>query len=61
MERQDTYRAGDYQVNINLEISVQEAQLIINALQELPHKVVWEVIAKIKAQADSQLTKSEGG
>lgn len=45
---------------ISLEVTVAEAQVIINALRELPHRVVADLIPSLYSQAMAQATpKSE--
>lgn len=39
---------------INLELTVNETNLIINALRELPHRVVDGVLQKVINQAQGQ-------
>jgi len=46
-------------VELNFTISVEEANLILNALGELPAKVSMAVIQKLQAQAQPQLKKDE--
>ena len=38
-----------------LKVSVEEGQLLIAGLQELPHKVSHNLIYKVKAQGDEQI------
>lgn len=45
--------------NINLEVSVEEAQGILIALSKLPYEQVAGLIEKVKSQAESQLKKEE--
>ena len=44
---------------MNLEVTTQEAQLILNALGELPAKVSMGLIAKVKVQAEAELNKQK--
>jgi len=44
---------------MNLEVETQEAQLILNALGELPAKVSMGLIAKVKVQAEAELNKQK--
>ena len=45
---------------INLNLSVEEVQGILNVLGELPSKSgAWSLIVKIKEQAEAQLPKEE--
>jgi hypothetical protein len=45
---------------INLNLSVEEVQGILNVLGELPSKSgAWPLIVKIKEQAEAQLPKEE--
>jgi hypothetical protein len=45
---------------INLELSIEEANLILAGLGELPSKTgAWNVILKIQQQAQPQLPKAE--
>lgn len=46
-------------MNLKFEFTQPEAQLIINALQELPHKVVNALVNKIQQQATRQLNPQE--
>jgi hypothetical protein len=39
---------------IKLELTVEEVNLILGALQELPYKVSSELIIKIKSEGDKQ-------
>lgn len=41
--------------NINLELSIEEANLILEALGNLPFSKVYVLIAKIQEQASQQL------
>jgi hypothetical protein len=40
---------------IHLELKVEEAQLVLNALSQLPFAQVASLIANIRAQAEKQL------
>jgi len=40
---------------INLELSVDEANTLLEALGEMPYRKVYELIIKIQQQASSQL------
>jgi hypothetical protein len=44
---------------INLNHTVEEINLMISALRELPHKLVHELITKITAQAQPQVNALE--
>jgi hypothetical protein len=45
---------------INLNLSIEEVQGILNVLGELPSKSgAWPLIVKIKEQAEAQLPKEE--
>lgn len=45
---------------INLNLSVEEVQGILNVLGELPSKSgAWPLIVKIKEQAEAQIPKEE--
>lgn len=45
---------------MNLNLSVEEVQGILNVLGELPSKSgAWPLIVKIKEQAEAQLPKEE--
>ena len=44
---------------VKIELEVHEAQMIINTLEELPHKVVHVLIEKILVQANEQLKAQE--
>ena len=41
-------------MNIKLELTLEEVNLILSALTEMPYKVSAAVIAKIKEQGDKQ-------
>lgn len=41
---------------VKFELAIEEANIILAALQELPHKLVNSIIQKIIDQANSQLT-----
>ncbi len=40
---------------ITLELNVNEVNLVLGALRELPHRVVNDVLNKVIAQAQSQM------
>ncbi len=40
---------------ITLELNVNETNLVLGALRELPHRVVNDVLNKVIAQAQSQM------
>ena len=40
---------------VKIELTVQEANLVLNALGQMPYIQVAEFIGKFKTQADSQL------
>ena len=46
-------------VKINLELNVNEVNVLLTALREMPHRVVNDFINNILAQAQSQLQSSE--
>lgn len=48
---------------VSLSLSVAEAQTVLNALSELPHKVVARLIPNLMNQVNSQLADEpvEGG
>ena len=41
--------------NVTLEVDINELNIIMSGLQELPHRVVDQVIRKLLAQAQAQL------
>jgi hypothetical protein len=43
--------------NVNVELTVQELNVVLGALQELPHRVVDSLIRKIIAQAQPQVSQ----
>ena len=45
--------------NIVLTLDVNDVNLVLNALQELPHKIVDKVLQNIFAQAQSQLQQKQ--
>jgi len=45
--------------NINLQLSIEEANLILEALGNLPFSKVYVLIAKIQEQASQQLNEGE--
>lgn len=48
-------------MNINLVLSVEEVNAILNVLGDLPTKTgAWPLVIKIKDQAQPQLPKEEG-
>jgi hypothetical protein len=44
---------------INLELKVEEVQLVLGALAQLPYSQVAILLEKIKTQAETQLKQSE--
>ena len=47
---------------MNLELDVNEINLILQTLGELPSKSgVWPLIVKVKEQAETQVTKAKDG
>jgi hypothetical protein len=44
---------------IHVELKVEEAQLVLNALSQLPFAQVASLIANIRAQAEKQLQQPE--
>jgi hypothetical protein len=42
-------------MKVKLELSIEEANLVLNALAKLPYEVTFSLIDKIKADANSQL------
>jgi len=46
-------------MEINITLSVEELNLILAALQELPHKVVANLVPKLISQGQSQLAVTE--
>lgn len=44
---------------IKLELKIEEVNLILAALQELPFKISAELIAKIKTEGDKQFEKNK--
>lgn len=44
---------------VKLELELQEAQLIINALDELPHKISRKLIDNIVEQVNEQLKEQK--
>lgn len=44
---------------IKLELTIEEVNLILSALQELPYKVTAPLIAKIKVEGDKQFEKQK--
>jgi hypothetical protein len=40
---------------ITLELNVNEVNLVLGALRELPHRIVNDVLNKVVAQAQSQM------
>jgi hypothetical protein len=47
-------------MNFNLNLTLEETNLILQALGDLPSKTgAWMVIMKIKEQADPQVPKEE--
>jgi len=45
--------------NFTLEVTQQEVDLILNTLQELPHKVSHVLISKLIEQANEQIKPKE--
>ena len=47
--------------NIKLELSIEEVNVLLSILGELPTKSgVWNLVIKIKEQAEAQIPKKEG-
>lgn len=46
---------GQTEKNITLELSINEVNVVIGALRELPHRVVADLITKVVAQAQKQI------
>ena len=44
---------------LNFSLSERELHLILNHLGKMPYEIVFEVIAKLQAQALAQLQQSE--
>lgn len=44
---------------ISINVTVEEANLILNALGELPYSQVYQLINKVQAQASAQLKAKE--
>lgn len=44
---------------ITLELTVNEVNVILSALSELPYKVTAELIAKIKTEGDKQFEEQQ--
>ena len=45
--------------NVVLTLNLNDVNLVLNALQELPHKIVDKVLQNIFAQAQSQLQQKQ--
>jgi hypothetical protein len=45
--------------NVNLEVNVNELNIIVGALQELPHRVVDQLLKKLIQQAQDQLQSKQ--
>lgn len=43
-------------VNVNINLNVQELNVVLGALQELPHRAVDGLLKKIFTQAQSQIS-----
>jgi hypothetical protein len=46
-------------IKVKLELNVNEINVVLGALREMPHRVVNDLINNIVAQAQSQLQPSE--
>ena len=46
---------------VKVELTVQELNVIMGALQELPHRVVDGLLRKIVGQAQPQVAAAQGG
>jgi len=51
-------KAEDLQIDLHLTLS--EVNLILASLSELPYKVSFSVIQKIRQQGDTQFTAAQG-
>jgi hypothetical protein len=49
--------ANQQEQKIRLELSIQDLNIVMGALQELPHRVADPVLKKVFSQAQSQLGK----
>jgi hypothetical protein len=49
----------DNNAKLTLELNVNEINVVLGALREMPHRVVNDLINNIVAQAQSQLQSSE--
>lgn len=55
----ETTTAPEQEVTLTLALSIPDLNIIIAALQELPHRAVDQLIKDIVAQAQSQLAAAE--
>jgi hypothetical protein len=46
------------ETNINLQLTVNETNVVLTALRELPHRVVADLIANIMGQAQRQVQQT---
>jgi hypothetical protein len=46
-------------MNLKLELTVNEINTIMQALGQMPYASVYELVAKIKTQAEAQLAPQE--
>jgi hypothetical protein len=51
----ETSEASAVEPNVNLDLTVNDVNLVLAALQELPHKIADPMIRKIMEQAQAQL------
>lgn len=57
MSEEITETVQQQEPNVNLDLTVNEVNVVIGALQELPHRMVDTLLRKIVDQAQSQLRK----
>lgn len=55
-ENTENTEINQEETTVTLTVTVSEANVILGALQELPHRVVNPLIEKLMAQGNSQVT-----
>lgn len=48
-------------LNVELQLTVSEVNLVLGALSELPFKVSFGLIQKVRQQAEQQVNAAQGG
>jgi hypothetical protein len=61
MENTQAQTVQQQEINLNFTLTVNEANLVITALRELPHRVSDDLIRKVVQQAQSQVQNQQQG